>query len=968
MSFRVERRFNLLIMEEGEDYIADVAATMALTRRGQVAESKGRLRICSKSLIFQPDDVAASIIKFPYRYMQVIESPANPSSSFCVECEQFVQVATKTGGTETRIVTPFSILKSKFRPSFHVHYANASEYQQLAQRLRAASKASAQEVRQILSEVTADVSFDVSRLGHRETALLPGGLWVRQVEPLLEVRGLLQLSNEAIYFQPHPNFSSEPVKQVPLNDVLHVFRRVYGVQANALEIITVHGGCLYLCFEARQCDQVEALLEQQRQERARDAPSFLRSSLRNAEGILQNVRKMTALWQSGLLSNFHYLDFLNCAAGRSRNDFSQYPVFPWVLADYTSPYLNLEDPQVFRDLSKPVGALSEKRLAYFRERMAGMPENQERFLYGTHYSTPAYVIYWLLRSMPERMLRLHNGHFDAWARLFRSVKESWDSVNESTASLMELIPEFFVLPADWLQNSLGITTPEHPLGDVELPRWAKDVPDFISKMRAALESDFVSQQLPAWVDLIFGCKQSGEAAVKADNLFHPVCYAGSKGPEEVASFELPMDVLETQLQEFGRMPQQLFFEPHPPRLRIPKWPISKLQEPGQSEPWYNAVRSIKETDGTLRDLSVLEAGKSANGYSQAVASTTSPPRGSTDSWRSRAGTVAGLRKLSCRAVAPFPAGSITGMACCSENLYAVGEDGCLRVSPLPGSEGQVPSLRRNFRISPMPLSAIAVLDAELLALGGHDNAVALYSTSCGSALSRSQMHADTVTCLGASPCRSMLVSGSRDQSVVLWAVSPSGLKNDVIFDDLQQPVVCCSCSGPLVLAACDRQLMAWDRRSGQVILDRELDSVASACALSDAAASASGCLYAAALDNCGELRFWDLRQVSESLRLQTTSSPSPGLVTANCFLTDFSSWAVLGGAAPTGHPAMVLWDIPQQREMQSWTLDEPSDSGNSLDIRFLLKPPAKEDMMAWKDDVPMLCASSSGRVYAFTDP
>ena len=27
-------------------------------------------------------------------------------------------------------------------------------------------------------------------------------------------RGLLQLSNEAIYFQPHPNFSNDPVKQV----------------------------------------------------------------------------------------------------------------------------------------------------------------------------------------------------------------------------------------------------------------------------------------------------------------------------------------------------------------------------------------------------------------------------------------------------------------------------------------------------------------------------------------------------------------------------------------------------------------------------------------------------------------------------------------------------------------------------------------------------------------------------------
>lgn len=175
-----------------------------------------------------------------------------------------------------------------------------------------------------------------------------------------------------------------------------------------------------------ECDQVESLLEEQR--------NGCRSPLAHAEG-LQNVRKMTALWQSGALSNFHYLDFLNCASGRSKNDFSQYPVFPWVISDYSSPHLNLEDPKSYRDLSKPVGALSEKRLNYFRERMAGMPEDQERFLYGTHYSTPAYVIYWLLRSMPERMLRLHNGHFDAWPRLFRSVKESWDSVNDALRGL-----------------------------------------------------------------------------------------------------------------------------------------------------------------------------------------------------------------------------------------------------------------------------------------------------------------------------------------------------------------------------------------------------------------------------------------------------------------------------------------------------------------------------------------------------
>ena len=347
-----------------------------------------------------------------------------------------------------------------------------------------------------------------------------------------------------------------------------------------------------------------------------------------------------------------------------------------------------------------------------------------------------------------------------------------------------------------LENSLSIVTPEFPLGDVALPRWASNVSDFISKMRAALESEHVSQHLPSWIDLIFGFKQSGDAAVKADNLFHPVCYVGSKrSPEEaVDALSLPMEVLETQLQEFGRMPRQLFFEAHPPRLRTPKWPLSKLQdEAGQSEPWYKAVRSIarESLEGTLERTDFGAEGQGYSGYMAPASingAKTSPPERQApqapgpqappfqggEFWRSRAGSLSSLRSLNAQ-VAPFAlSGGITGMASCSTNLYAVGEDGCLRVSPLPtglsAASAQVSS-RRNFRISPMPLSAVAALDTELLALGGHDNAVVLYSTSCGSSLSRSQMHADTVTCLSASPCRTMLVSGSRDQSIVTWTLT-----------------------------------------------------------------------------------------------------------------------------------------------------------------------------------------------------
>ena len=58
-------------------------------------------------------------------------------------------------------------------------------------------------------------------------------------------------------------------------------------------------------------------------------------------------------WQEGEISNFDYLMFLNKLSGRTFNDLMQYPIFPFVLADYTSSQLNLDKQTSFRDLRKP---------------------------------------------------------------------------------------------------------------------------------------------------------------------------------------------------------------------------------------------------------------------------------------------------------------------------------------------------------------------------------------------------------------------------------------------------------------------------------------------------------------------------------------------------------------------------------------------------------------------------------------
>ena len=110
---------------------------------------------------------------------------------------------------------------------------------------------------------------------------------------------------------------------------------------------------------------------------------------------IKSRERWTRDWVAGRVSNFDYLMHLNVLSGRSCNDRCQYPVVPWVVADYTSATLDLDAAATYRDLSKPVGALSPRRLQLFRERHESMEPGQ-RFLYGTHYSAPAFVAFFLL--------------------------------------------------------------------------------------------------------------------------------------------------------------------------------------------------------------------------------------------------------------------------------------------------------------------------------------------------------------------------------------------------------------------------------------------------------------------------------------------------------------------------------------------------------------------------------------------
>ncbi len=132
-------------------------------------------------------------------------------------------------------------------------------------------------------------------------------------------------------------------------------------------------------------------------------------SSRSTPAELLKASGLTQRWVNREVSNFEYLMHLNTIAGRSFNDLSQYPVFPWVLRDYESKTLDLTRPEVFRDLSKPVGVQNPK---HEEEVMAKYEAFEDpsgviaKFHYGTHYSNSAMVVHYLVRMEPFTSLHI----------------------------------------------------------------------------------------------------------------------------------------------------------------------------------------------------------------------------------------------------------------------------------------------------------------------------------------------------------------------------------------------------------------------------------------------------------------------------------------------------------------------------------------------------------------------------------
>ena len=226
---------------------------------------------------------------------------------------------------------------------------------------------------------------------------------VRQVTATGSTRGELVLSSDNKLFF----IAATESWQCSFNEINAVCKRRYQLQDIAMEFFLASGETHLVVFRSM----------------------YERNSLLN---ILQgggvadhmksvNLSLITKLWRQGHLTNFHYLMELNRLSGRTMNDLMQHPVFPWVLADYNSPHLDLTKPQTYRDFKKPIAVQNveseEKYVTNYNilsSDGSGLGGVMGPYHYASHYSNTGIVLHFLVRVPPYtgEFIQFQDGNFD----------------------------------------------------------------------------------------------------------------------------------------------------------------------------------------------------------------------------------------------------------------------------------------------------------------------------------------------------------------------------------------------------------------------------------------------------------------------------------------------------------------------------------------------------------------------------
>jgi len=297
-------------------------------------------------------------------------------------------------------------------------------------------------------------------------------------------------------------------------------------------------------------------------------------------------------WIEERLSTFEYLLFLNKYGSRTFNDPNQYPIFPWLIRKYSS---NPKEEDEFRNFKYPMGAQTEETQNIANNRFTDDEDNQHKFPahFGTHYSTSAYIYFYLMREEPftTLLVKLQGYKQENPDRMFYNFEDVL-AVLDTGHDNREMIPDLYYKIEQFINincTNFGIKSGHLRIDDFivrdnnlnkninnkkQISKYVK----FILDNRKLLDEKKISINLNEWIDNIFGVGQLPEKdRKKCLNIFYKETYEQKTDlykkfqklknkNKNAINIENIISKISTKIDliiSFGQTPYQIFNRNHP---------------------------------------------------------------------------------------------------------------------------------------------------------------------------------------------------------------------------------------------------------------------------------------------------------------------------------------------------------------------------------------------------------------------
>ena len=404
---------------------------------------------------------------------------------------------------------------------------------------------------------------------------------------------------------------------IKISNILFVYKRFYIFKDNALEFFTKENKSYF--FEFNNLD----FNSQKTMTKIRDLffNYITKTSNSNkyeryfysgkSKGLYNNIDSLLESVKRKNISRFEFLMRINLLSNRSYKDINQYPIFPWIISNYSlmkedNEIKNLKDllkKNNLRPLSQTISSLDENRLnksimmfdslksAFINTYNDLIPFDYSKYdklksiknykiipsFFIQHYLDSNIVFYFMNKIFPYSTLFFLRNKEKIEDKLLIDLNNHYINITKKGKNhFNELIPELYYNSEilrninnfnygnmnlekegdstyDKIIKKYNIKEKEIKINNVYLPYWSNNNPEkFICIMREILERPEI--KIFDWVDLIFGFAQRGPEALKKYNIYSHWTYEDFINLEDV---NLNDRQLYINLSPFGVNPSQI---------------------------------------------------------------------------------------------------------------------------------------------------------------------------------------------------------------------------------------------------------------------------------------------------------------------------------------------------------------------------------------------------------------------------